>query len=115
MDLHIFSLSCFFSLYDFRENGIRTLAGGKFYDKLKRKRLSCRDRNENLWNWRKLLPKPDSDALSFKTPVSNPSVPIRKKAAPIDILGEMNNICKCFGTNRNISFKHFQDFLATNV
>lgn len=78
-------------MYEFRKNGIATLADGKLYEKLRNKRLSSRDKNENLLNWRKLLPKSENQPSVFKQPTESHSVPLQKKATPLDVVGEMKH------------------------
>lgn len=85
-----------FSLYELRQNGVRTMYGGSLYFKLKKKRLyeqRERLRNErqlHQYDWRKLIPSDthvfnDSVGSYFLTPTVNP-LP-RKKAGPMDVFG----------------------------
>lgn len=85
------------SLYELRQNGVRTMVGGSLYFKLKNKRLHEqreRLRNERFhqqYDWRKLIPS-ETHVISdghpyFITPSVNP-LP-RKKAGPMDVFGKI--------------------------
>lgn len=80
-------MSC--SLYEFRKNGITTLADGNLYDKLKFKRLNSKGcGNGKAMNWKKLLPKNLTDLSAIEQLPKSP--PVRKKASPLEIIGEIH-------------------------
>ncbi|XP_054735162.1 transcriptional adapter 2A isoform X3 [Anastrepha obliqua] len=81
-----------YRLYELRQNGVRTLAAGALYFKLKKRRLQQqRDRAKNetyrqLHDWRKLIPSTHKlvpNPFAMSNGVTNP----RKKAGPMDIIG----------------------------
>lgn len=77
-----------FRLYELRQNGIRFIAGGKLYHKLKAKRMNQeRDKKMHQYDWRKLIPNENS-AAQVKQSSHFVSFPMRKKATPLDVVGE---------------------------
>jgi len=81
----------FSRLYELRQNGIKSLAAGKLFQKLRSRRLSdARDKkvnSDNLWDWRRLIPNEKETVQNERVPnvLSNSS---RKRAAPLEIVGE---------------------------
>uniref|UniRef100_A0A034WD71 Transcriptional adapter n=1 Tax=Bactrocera dorsalis TaxID=27457 RepID=A0A034WD71_BACDO len=81
-----------YRLYELRQNGVRTLAGGSLYFKLKKRRAQQqRDRQKDeiyrqVHDWRKLIPSAQTlvpNPFATTNVVSNP----RRKAGPMDIIG----------------------------
>ncbi|XP_011179813.3 transcriptional adapter 2A isoform X1 [Zeugodacus cucurbitae] len=81
-----------YRLYELRQNGVRTLAGGSLYFKLKKRRAQQQrdrlkdDNYRQLHDWRKLIPSAQTlvpNPFATANVVSNP----RRKAGPMDIIG----------------------------
>lgn len=73
-------------LFEFRKNGIKSIAGGKLYLKLKNKRTN-NEKKTQLLDWKKLV-RNEFGAIQTKIISPLTSAIARKKAIPLDVVGE---------------------------
>ena len=83
-----------FRLYELRNMGIRSFAGGKMFYKLRNRRFNkIRDKRvdhyESSIDWKKLIPgNIIGSSIPLMNDTINPMLPARRKAMPLDVLGK---------------------------